>query len=242
MLRGLPELAELSASRAKADGNDAKALVLFLEDLEPEPTPAAAMAAACTGMDGRFDLTTLECAAAVRRLLDMGCGRKEVAQFFRRVGAPRRTAARARNLAVLRPEVWAAFEAGKLKLWEAEAVGRWVAAHAAGDPCGEEDVRRILVGLGDGFHRCRWTGADGARRDKTKLRRKRRSGNERRPRPDEPEPAERKRWWLTPKKRLIVRRENLSISRSPSCLRAAAADHRQLADFLEQVAGRIDEG
>jgi hypothetical protein len=98
--------------------------VAFLEDVQCDPGPVSAMIAACFGRPSRpFDLSTLECARAMRRLAALGSTAKDLESFLNAISTPRRTQVRAKAIARLPRRLWEILEEGSLTVRQAE----WIA-------------------------------------------------------------------------------------------------------------------
>jgi hypothetical protein len=227
--------AGLDSLRRAVPGADCRVPARFMEDVDPRPTFARAMLIACGGAEGFPELSTLECSLALRRLRSHGSTDAEVREFLRGARVPKRTAARARLLARWLPDAcWEALKDGEMGLCHAETVVQWVMKSGTLDL--GNDMTTILAVLVQSTNQKPSTRADHAT-----LLERRPKGAQRPEKRGKPVERERPLWELTRKKRLVVRRANLSIYGQPVELLRTAKSYRELAAFLEDVAKRGGE-
>jgi hypothetical protein len=225
-------ITEPEASRASS------VRVAFLEDLQDDVSFIAAMRAACMGPNGRCDLSTLECARAIRVLESEGHSTTQVRSVFQELAVPTRSLTRALALARSHETLWKAADGQAITVAVAEAIlgaartyerSRRFGSDVDSRTCATGCFIRSVVEEASRFqvtvrklenHLSRRTTAPMARRKRSDM---------------EPKfPKEPRAWQLSRKKRLIVYHQNIGVRQDPEFIKALITKYGKLIEILSR--------
>jgi hypothetical protein len=239
VLRGFQFLAAARRSGGADHGGQGSVEAAFLQRADEPPSIVAAMVAASVGDDGRFSLTMLECADAIRRLTALGASKRDVSEFLQKIAAPPRTATRAKHFSDLCPEVWDALQNRSISAAHAEVLDRFLggvkrpeAGSLRGSPETKEVLAQVIATIQE--HQMStaemlcFLGAERSKQDPTGSA----APHDARRRDETPF------WKLLVRKRIRVYRKNFGPGDTPADLLLAAKQYAKLADLLTSRATR----
>jgi hypothetical protein len=251
VVRGFDLLDRLRSMRAlssvERDADDRSVAVRFLEDFCDAPSVTDAIVFAGQGQDGRFDLSTVECARALRRLSNLGCSCKDLDAFLERSCAPLRTAARARLLARSHPVTWEALEGLSISMAHAEVLQRHIERIDRNGKFGQREseestttdasgsVEELLSRLTRDVERHHlWARQLAMRLDAREARSTSSRGS--RPRERHTASGNQAIWRLTPRKRCRVYFQDIGCRTPPQVLQRLADAYGELAELIRRWA------